>query len=234
MDSTALSQVLASLSNSQRKELLKDGSLVSVYQIFETLPDPRRPQGQRYSLAYLLTCLAAAILCNRNSTLAVAEWCRDHQDLLEKEFGPRKFYKPDDSLYRKLLPRLDACQIEAAIGDWIRATLVAQPDEPVALDGKKVRGAKTDEKDAPDLLSFCTHHSQETLLQVLVGEKTNEIPVAFALLPFLPVAGRVYTADALHTHLPFFRRIQELHGHTVLIVKGNQPTRKRAFSHLFC
>jgi predicted transposase YbfD/YdcC len=226
MDSTALSHVLASLNNSQRKELLKDASLVSVYQIFETLPDPRRRQGQRYDLAYLLTCLAAAILCNRNSTLAVAEWCRDHQDLLEKQFGPRKFSCPDDSLYRKLLPRIDACHVEAAIGDWIRATLVAQPDEPIALDGKKVRGARTDAEEAPDLLSFCTHYSQETLLQVLVGEKTNEIPVALALFPFLPVAGRVYTADALHTHLPFFQRIQALHGHTVLIVKGNQPTLK--------
>jgi|SRR5450755_53759 predicted transposase YbfD/YdcC len=226
MDSTALSHVLASLNNSQRKELLKDASLVSVYQIFETLPDPRRRQGLRYDLAYLLTCLAAAMLCNRNSTLAVAEWCRDHQDLLEKQLGPRKFSCPDDSLYRKLLPRLDACHVEAAIGDWIRATLVAQPDEPIALDGKKVRGARTDDEEAPDLLSFCTHYSQETLLQVLVGEKTNEIPVAFAILPFLPVAGRVYTADALHTHLPFFQRIQALHGHTVLIVKGNQPTLK--------
>lgn len=226
MDSTALSQALASLSNSQRKELLKDASLVSVYQIFETLPDPRRRQGLRYDLAYLLTCLAAAILCNRNSTLAVAEWCRDHQDLLEKPLGPRKFSCPDDSLYRKLLPRIDACHVEAAIGDWIRATLVAQPDEPIALDGKKVRGARTDGEQAPDLLSFCTHYSQETLLQVLVEEKTNEIPVAFALLPFLPVAGRVSTADALHTHLPFFQRIQALHGHTVLIVKGNQPTLK--------
>ena len=48
--------------------------------------------------------------------------------------------------------------------------------------------------------------------------------MAFALLPFLPVAGRVYTADALHTHPPFFQRIQALHGHTVLMVKGNQPT----------
>src|SRR5690348_16061758 len=105
MDSTALSKVLASLSNSQRKEMLKEGSLVSIYQIFQTIPDPRRRQGQRYDLAYLLTCFTAAMLCNRNSTLAVAEWCQDHQDLLEKEFGPRRFYCPDDSLYRKLLPR---------------------------------------------------------------------------------------------------------------------------------
>jgi predicted transposase YbfD/YdcC len=206
--------------------LLKDASLVSVYQIFETIPDPRRRQGLRYDLAYLLTSLAAAILCNRNSTVAAAEWCRDHQDLLEKHFGPRKFSCPDGSLYRKLLPRIDACQIEAALGAWIRATLVAPPDEPIALDGKKVRGARTGDEHAPDLLSFCTHYSQETLLQVLVGEKTNEIPVALAFLPLLPVAGRVYTADALHTHRPFFQGIQVLHGPTVLIVKNNQPTLK--------
>jgi len=224
MDSTALSQALASLNNSQREQLLKEATLISVHQILKTIPDPRRGQGRRYDLAYLLTCLAAAMLCGRNSTLAVAEWCRDHQDLLEKLFGPRKFYCPDDSLYRKLLPRLDAAQLEAAIGDWIRATLLAQPDEPIALDGKTVRGARTDEEKAPHLLSFCTHYSQETLLQIRVEEKTNEIPVAFALLPFLPVAGRVYTADALHTHPPFFQRIQALHGHTVLMVKGNQPT----------
>jgi hypothetical protein len=62
MDSSTLSEALAALENSQRKELLKDGNLVSIYQIFETIPDPRRPQGRRYELAYLLTCLTAAML----------------------------------------------------------------------------------------------------------------------------------------------------------------------------
>jgi hypothetical protein len=204
--------------------LLKEGALVSVYQILKTIPDPRRGQGKRYELAYFLTCLAAAMLRNRNSTLAVAEWCRDHEDLLAKRFGPRRFYCPDDSLYRKLLPRLDVAHVEAALFAWIQATLQAEADEPIALDGKTVRGAKGEEEKAPHLLSFCTHGTQETLLQTRVEEKTNEIPVAFALLPFLPVAGRVYTADALHTHLPFFQRIPALGGHTILVVKGNQPT----------
>ena len=59
------------------------------------------------------------------------------------------------------------------MADWMRATLVAQADEPIALDGKSVRGATTGEQKAPHLLSFCTHHSQEILLQVRVDEKTN-------------------------------------------------------------
>src|SRR5437762_5283189 len=103
-------------------------------------------------------------------------------------------------------------------------TLVAEPDDPIALDGKTVRGAGTDEQKAPHLLSFRTHHSQETLLQIEVEEKTNEIPIALAYLPALPVAGRVFTADALHTHVPFFLRVQQLEGDAVLVVKDNQPT----------
>lgn len=40
-----------------------------------------------------------------------------------------------------------------------------------------------------------------TLLQARIERKTNEIPVAKLLLPTLIVSHRVYTADALHTHI---------------------------------
>jgi hypothetical protein len=93
----------------------------------------------------------------------------------------------------------------ARLPDWIRSTLVAGPDDPIALDGKTVRGARTDQQAPPHLLSFRIHQSQETLFQVAVSEKPNEIPVAQALLPCLPLAVRVCTADALHTQKEFMR-----------------------------
>ena len=37
------------------------------------------------------------------------------------------------------------------------------------------------------LVSFVTHHSQETFWQVRVDEKTTEIPVAKQVLPTLPI-----------------------------------------------
>lgn len=189
-----------------------------------TLPDPRSKHGLRYDLAYLLTCLVAGLLCNCDSTLALAEWCRDQRMLLTRLFGPRRFLCPSDSLYRKLLPRLNAQQIEWMLADWIRSTLQAAADDPIALDGKTVRGAATTEHAGPHLLSFRTHHSPETLLQVVVSEKTNEIPVAQALLPCLPLQGRVCTADALHTQKDFMLCVDALGGKTVLTVKNNQPT----------
>ncbi len=90
---------------------------------------------------------------------------------------------------------------------------------------KTVRGACTSQSPAPHLLSFRTHHSQETLLQVAVSEKTNEIPIAQALLPCLPVAGRVFPADALHTQKDAHAWCRcGWRGKTVLTVKNNQPT----------
>jgi len=62
------------------------------------------------------------------------------------------------------------CPGEEVLGRWIQATLHAAVDEPIALDGKTVRGARKDEQAAPHLLSFCTHERQETLFQVRVSE----------------------------------------------------------------
>lgn len=223
-NSTALSLTLPSLTSDHRQQLLMENPLLSLYEVFATLPDPRSKHGLRYELAFLLTCLVAALLCNCDSTLAVGQWCRDQRDLLIQLFGPRRFLSPSDSLYRKLLPRLDASQIELTLADWIRTTLCAQPEDPIALDGKTVRGARKDEQPAPHLLSFRTHHSQETLLQVAVSQKTNEIPIAQALLPCLPLQGRVCTADALHTQKDFMLCVDACGGKTVLTVKNNQPT----------
>lgn len=216
--------VLPVLGEEERSTLLQEAALKSVDEIFEAVPDPRKRHGLRYELAFLLTCLVAALVCNCNSTEAVAQWCREHEALLRQVFGPRLFLTPSGSLYRWLLPQLDVQALEEAIGCWVQATLQARADDPIALDGKTLRGARRGEEKAPHLLSFQTHHSQETLFEVRVSEKTNEIPVAKAVLPALPIAGRVTTADALHTHAAFMQVVHEQGGMCVLTVKNNQPT----------
>src|SRR5207237_9766643 len=114
--------------------------------------------------------------------------------------------------------------IERALGKWVQATTSAPADEPLALDGKTVRGARSGEQAAPHLLAFVTHHSQETFWQVRVDEKTNEIPVAKQVLPTLPMRKRVCTADALPTHPQFLRLVRALQGETLLAVNAKQPT----------
>src|SRR2546430_5308301 len=60
MYSTALSLTLPDLPNEQRTSHLADAPLLSLYEAFAAVPDPRSKHGQRYNLPYLLTCLVAA------------------------------------------------------------------------------------------------------------------------------------------------------------------------------
>jgi len=223
MYSTALSLTLPDVPDEQHASLLAEASLLSLYEAFATVPDPRSRHGQRYDLPYLLTCLVAALLCNCNSLEAVGQCCHDQVLLLRRLFGPRDFYTPTGSLYRRLLPRLSVGDIELVLAAWVQATRPTSDQEAVALDGKAVRGAVTSEHKAPHLLAFCTHDRQETLLQVRVPQKTNEIPIAKAVLPCLPPQPRVYTADALHAHAPFMQVAHAHSGASVLTIKGNQP-----------
>jgi hypothetical protein len=193
-------RVLPQLREGERQHLLTQAHLYTLVEMLEAVPDPRGKHGLRYDLPYLLTCLIAALLCNCQSTEAVSQWCREHVDLLRDLFGPRLFFAPSGSLYRWLLPQISAEAFEQVLSTWVRATSLASPTDPIAVDGKTVRGARTAQGDAPHLLSCFTHQSKEVWAELAVGEKTNEIPEARKLLPSLPISGRVCTFDALHSH----------------------------------
>src|SRR5947207_15908257 len=133
--STALSLTLAGLPKEQHAFGLSEAHLLSLYEAFAAVPDPRSHHGQRYDLPYLLTCLVAALLCNCNSLEAVGQWCHDQHLLLRRLFGPRDFYTPTGSLYRRLLPRLSVGHIELVLAAWVQATRPTSDEEAVALDG---------------------------------------------------------------------------------------------------
>ncbi len=220
MQSTALVELLAAAVAQREGAAAPAPALIEA---FVSVPVPRRRQGQRYPLPFLLGALVLALLCNCDTLEAVGQWCAEHRALLATQFPAQRFHTPTGSLYRRLLPRLSVAHLEAALAAWVRGSLEAAADDALALDGKTVRGAGT-AAPAPHLLSVSTHTTQETLVQVRVSEKTNEIPVARALLPALPLAGRVVTADALHTCAATARAIVVHDADDLLVVKGNQPT----------
>ena len=53
--------------------------------------------------------------------------------LVRQVFGPRLLLTPSGSLYRWLLPPLCADSLERVLAAWVQTTLVAQPDEAIAL-----------------------------------------------------------------------------------------------------
>lgn len=105
----------------------------SLLEAFAALPDPRRGQGRRYPLPFLLSALVVALLCNCNTLEAVGQWCAEHRPLLAEWFPGQRFHTPTGSLYRRLLPRLAVTHLEAALVLWVRTSLTADPHEALAL-----------------------------------------------------------------------------------------------------
>jgi len=223
MQDTPVPSFFAELSAQERAHLFTDAHLRTLLAAFASIPDPRKRRGQRYDLPFLLICLVAALLCDCNSLEAVGRWTRDQRRVLARVCGPRRHLTPTGSFYRRLLPRLSVVHVERALASWVQQTRPLRDREPLALDGKVVRGARTPTQAAPQLLSVSTHTSQETLVQVRIDTKTNEIPVAQELLPHLPVRGRVVTADALHTQTALAQCILAHGGAYLFTVKDNQP-----------
>jgi DDE_Tnp_1-associated len=230
MQSSVLPAGLDALSEAERRALLTDPAMGTVQGVFAAVPDPRRRRGRRDDLPLLLTCLVAALLSTGNSTAAGGQGCQEHRALLGRRYPHARFLTPTGALYRWLVPRLSVAELEWALAGWVRATRAVWEREAVALDGKTVRGAAVRQPDgtssAPHLRSISGHERRATLLQVRVDGKTNEIPVAQALLPYIPRRGRVVTADALHTQTAFAQGVLDQGGDYLRCRQPAYPLRR--------
>lgn len=157
MQATHLSSSAVASSHQERSALVQDGKLQSLHAVFAAVPDPRSRHGRRYPLAFLLTRLVAALLCTSNSLDAVAQWCHEHRALLHRLFPDQRWLTPSGSLLRQLLPRLDPGQMEWRLTGWVQQAL--SPNEPLAFDGKAVRGSGVAEGTPIHLLPVSTHET---------------------------------------------------------------------------
>jgi len=191
-----------------------------------TVPDPRCRRGIRHPVRTVLALAVAAALAGACSFHGMAEWAAEVSPDLLRRLGSRRRTAPSEKCFRLTLQKLDPARFDAVLSTWLlRHHLVA--GQPLALDGKTLRGSATASTPARHLLSAVLPDLGIVVAQHAVPADTNEIPCVSALLDALPLTGAVVTADALHTQVETARYLlDEKHADYVLTVKGNQPTLK--------
>jgi predicted transposase YbfD/YdcC len=141
----------------------------------------------------------------------------------------RVWRPPGEATVRRVLARVDPDTLDLVIGRWLADQQPPQPQpawrRAVAVDGKTLRGSGHHGHAQVHLLAAMDHTSCAVLGQTDVDHTTNEIARFRPLLDGLDLAGRVITADALHTHRDHADwLVTAKHAAYVLIVKANQPT----------
>ncbi|MEU1599907.1 ISAs1 family transposase [Streptomyces sp. NPDC005708] len=189
-----------------------------------TLPDPRDRRGVRHPFVSVLLVACSAVVAGARSFAAIGQWARNApQDTLAplgarttSVFGVR--LAPSGATIRRLINRTCPGGLADLLGrDPVDAN-------SLAVDGKTARGSRTGDSPAAHLLAAITDVGQ-TVTQLRVPDKTNEITCFAALLAPYDLAGVTVSADALHTQRDHARYlVTEKKAHYAFTVKRNQPT----------
>jgi hypothetical protein len=225
----------------------------SLLEALAVVPDHRRAAGRRHSLAAVLTFVCCGMLCGNKSLLAIAEWGRAHEGWCCEAFGLRRRTPCVNTLHR-VLKGLNVAAFEQALREWLAPQLPDPvwlapqlpdpvwlapqlpdpvPLEPIAIDGKAVRGAKDQHLPGAYLLSAFAGQRSAVLAQVAIGERENELSQALPLLRQINVQDALVTGDAMFAQRVLCEDLLRRGGHYLFEVKDNQPRLHQEIAHSF-
>ena len=201
------------------------------------VPDPRRAQGQRYSMRHLLLFSVLATLAGATSYQKIIAFIALQRERLNVVFGACFRRAPAVNTLRHLFLALGRDDLEAAFRRHacdLSAHSRPQALRTVALDGKTLRGSfdhLTDRK-AVHVLSAFASDAALILAHQELARAPDEVAAVPKLMAELGVTGVLFTADALHCQKDGFAQAVATGNALLVRVKDNQPTLHAALATL--
>lgn len=197
---------------------------------FGDLPDPRRAQGRRHSLADMIVLAVTAVICAADSWPDVRDFGRAKLKWF-KSFLDLPHGIPSQDTFERVFARLDPDAFERCFIEWTKALSTGSGGQLVAIDGQRLRRSFAhawEQSTATHLVSAFVAANATVFSQLAVASKENEIVAIPKLLRLLDLAGATVTIDALGCQTAIARQIVEQGGDYVLCAKDNQPGLARA------
>ena len=176
------------------------------------LKDSRKKRGVRHPQVSILAVAICALLSGAKCFIAIGEWAAGLNQEMLRRLGCRynerleKFVPPSEKTLRLTLKRVNGDEVDDIIGQWLQSQ---SQDRAVAVDGKTLRGSSGADGKPVHLVSAFLQHQKIVIGQRQVDKKSNEITAFKPLLEPLDLAGKVVTADAMHTQKEHARFIVE-------------------------
>jgi len=198
----------------------------------ETLIDPRKARGIRYSLVHLLTFLVLAKLGGEDGMKGMSEWIKLRGQGLVNLLKLERKSMPHQTTYERLLEKMDVEAFERTVGDFFAQN--RSKHITITMDGKVLRGTiAAGETQGVHLLAAYVPEEGVVLMQVEVETKANEIVAAPHLLEALDLRDCVVTGDAMFTQRDLCEQIILAGGNYVFPVKANQAKLQQAIADVF-
>ncbi|MCK5024808.1 MAG: ISAs1 family transposase [Thermoplasmata archaeon] len=214
-----------------RKAITRFMKLVAI-----NVDDPRSQNMTRYSLGQILTMAFFAVLGGELTFIDMEDFCKENRKFLKKvlllpdERTPchDTFSRVFSAIKMEQLEKVTVAVVMERLGFLRKALKIDDGGmRHLSVDGKVMRGSgrkRGTDEEVPDAQALHIFSNTEgvCIATELIGEKTNEIPVAQRLLGTLDLRNTLVSFDALHTQQQTIAVIREGKGHYVGALKGNQ------------
>src|SRR3954469_1993856 len=180
-------------------------------------------------------CLLA-MLAGASSYRKMHEFIMAHFRRLRVLFPSKMLKAPCYAQIRNIMAGLDPTAMEQAFRLHAEGLSGSGADglTLLAVDGKSLRGSFDTLKDkkATQILSVFATDGRIILAHVEIDDKTNEIPVAQALIAELHLEDCLFTFDAMHCQKKTFQAATAVGSHVLVQVTDNQPSLVDALDNL--
>ena len=197
----------------------KDNKLMS---IFGSIEDPRSHINQLHDLVDILLIGIISVISGAETWKQMVEFAISKEEFL------RKFLKlengiPSEDTINRVFSAIDSNQFEERFIKWVNSLSEITKGQVIAIDGKTLRGAKSNGKKSPvHMVSAWANENNLVLGQVRVNEKSNEITAIPVLLENLMIKDCIVTIDAMGTQTEIAEKIIDNDADYILAVKENQ------------
>ena len=196
-----------------------DNKLVS---IFGSVEDPRSDINKLHNLVDILLIGIISVICGAETWKQMIEFAHSKAKFLNKFLELPNGIPSEDTINR-VFSAIDSSKFESCFIDWVNSISKLSKGQVIAIDGKALRGAKSNGKKSPvHMVSAWANQNNLVLGQVRVNEKSNEITAIPILLETLCIEGNIITIDAMGTQTNIADKIIENKADYILAVKGNQ------------
>ena len=204
-------------------------SLDRIMELFEEIPDPRRPGGNiQHKLVDLLVIILLGVICGCETWIEIEDYAHAKYEwlktILELPGGV-----PSNDTYRRLMTRMLPQKLEEAYRQWVLPYVGGCIGKHIAIDGKTICTAsnyRLSNEETPEgklhIISAWVREDGISLGQIKTDEKSNEITAIPKMLDTLDVKGAVVTIDAMGCQVDIAEKIIDREANYLLALKKNQ------------
>lgn len=192
--------------------------------MFAQVEDPRRSLGRQHLLNDILIISVLAIICGAETWNNIEAYAESKEEFLRK-FLTLPNGIPSHDTFNRVFSAIESEQFERSFIQWVSSMVTLSKGSLVSLDGKTIRGAKSNGNKSPfHLVSAWSEQNNMVLGQVMTDTKSNEITAIPNLIESLILTGTIVTIDAMGCQQDIAEKIISKDADYILAVKNNQKS----------